>query len=706
METVPADGKPGGNDEALRFLLKTKPVNPWNVQYAMTLPTATREGQKAELHFFGRSKTGTPIQAVCEKAGEPYTKALYEKVELNGKWKEVVLPFSLPAYPAGGARVAFHLGLATGEVELTGVRLIDPDAAPVKYAGYPPAGTDLLAALPFRLATPHPENLLTVVPAEGKPGGFAEALRVALTNPTLETPWTVQLQAVLDAPIAANQVMLLKFWGRSATKNAIAAIYERHGEPYTKTLNASLGLSPKWREYAYVITSPAYPAQGVAVNFQLGFGKGEVELARIRLINYGVNPKEMPKGTPPEWYGGMTHSDAWLPAANARINRFRKGNLVVTVVDAQTGKAIPDAQVSVRQTRHAFLWGTAITDDPLLRDTPDGQKYRETLLKYFNYAVLENQLKQGWTEGRGYGDAEKMLAWCKEHNLPIRGHNLFWPGYEFMPDRFKAMKGDPQKIRAEVENHVREETAKFKGKVVVWDAVNEALSSHAVYEDAGGRELVADVFKWAHDVDPNTPLAYNENEVFQIADDSGVSRSDARFEELFAFLKAQKAPVSVLGMQSHMSVPLVPGALIAKNLEKWRGFGLPLEITEFDAGIPDDAIHAQYMEEFMTAVFAEPSVRSFVQWGYWENRHWRATEGGALIRKDWTWRPGMKTYADLVYNRWWTKTDGKTGDNGTFRARAFLGTYAITATRSGKSATATATVTKNEDGVTIATVSL
>ena len=46
---------------------------------------------------------------------------------------------------------------------------------------------------------------------------------------------------------------------------------------------------------------------------------------------------------------------------------------------------------------------------------------------------------------------------------------------------------------------------------------------------------------------------------------------------------------------------------------------------------------------------------------------------------DWTITPQGKAYQDLVYNKWWTKTSGKTEDNGIFTTRGFYGDYEITA---------------------------
>ena len=53
-----------------------------------------------------------------------------------------------------------------------------------------------------------------------------------------------------------------------------------------------------------------------------------------------------------------------------------------------------------------------------------------------------------------------------------------------------------------------------------------------------------------------------------------------------------------------------------------------------------------------------------------------------------------EVYKDLVFKRWWTNTDGKTGAQGTFATRAFLGDYEIEVKAGGKSKTVRANLTK------------
>jgi len=104
-----------------------------------------------------------------------------------------------------------------------------------------------------------------------------------------------------------------------------------------------------------------------------------------------------------------------------------QGDLVVTVVDA-AGKAVPDAEVRVEMTRHAFKFGTALPAARLLEQSPTARSFAENVLSHFNYATLENDLKwPGFLENPEL--ARKGVEWLSAHNISIRGHNLIWPSF-------------------------------------------------------------------------------------------------------------------------------------------------------------------------------------------------------------------------------------------------------------------------------------
>ena len=560
---------------------------------------------------------------------------------------------------------------------------------------------NLLAGGTFGLSMPHPgDAAMTVVPATGLPGG-GDALHIVVQTPA-SPDYTLQLTQAVPYALSDGAVLRLHFWGRSPGRSPIRAVVEKASPDYDKALAQSLALSPEWKEYAFTFTTPAYGPGGANAHFVVGQQAGTVEIARITLEDYGVNPQPRPADIGRDLYGGQPHDDSWRPAANARIRRYRMGNLLIRVVDAQ-GRPVTGAAVHIQQTRHLFHFGTAIAPEPLFAQTPDGANYRKTLLRDFNYVVLENTLKWGAYGAQGWPLSDKMLTWCRDHDLPVRGHNLFWPSYQWLPAEVKPLRG--KAMRNAVHDHVLDYVAKTRGRVVVWDVVNEAVTSHEVYDEAG-KDLIAKAFDWAHETDPNVKLAYNDNTIFDTGGGT-TGKSDKQVDAVLHYLiNEQHAPVSVLGIQSHMGGgnPLVPAPILLHNMDHWAAYKLPLEITEYDASVQDDAAHGRYQDEFMTAIFSQPQVTSFVQWGFWQGSHWLAKEGGAMYRLDWTPRPAALAYERLVFHDWWTDTIGRTGKAGTYQARAFLGDYRVTVTRGGRTKTVRASVTKNENGMSILNV--
>ena len=69
-------------------------------------------------------------------------------------------------------------------------------------------------------------------------------------------------------------------------------------------------------------------------------------------------------------------------------------------------------------------------------------------------------------------------------------------------------------------------------------------------------------------------------------------------------------------------------------------------------------------------------MTGFINWGFWAGEHWKPE--GALIRKDWTERPAVKVWRDLVKGEWWTDEDTETDADGIVAVEgAFFGTYEV-----------------------------
>ena len=362
----------------------------------------------------------------------------------------------------------------------------------------------------------------------------------------------------------------------------------------------------------------------------------------------------------------------WREAAEARIERIRKAELVVEVRDSQ-GKPAPDVPVRARMTKHSFGWGSAIAGQFLLGEGADSEKYRRAILENFNMAVLENDLK--WPQWERDRDTPlAALKWLHENGITrVRGHTLVWPGWRWLPKDLKDLAGDPAALRQRVLEHIRDEVTATRGLLEDWDVVNEPYTNHDLM-DILGREEMAAWYKAAREFDPKPVLFLND---FNILTAGGRDTAHQQhFYETLQFLLDRGAPLGGIGIQGHFR-EVTPPEKMLEILDRFSEFNLPIRITEFDFETDDEKLQAEFTRDFLTVCFSHPRVDAVLMWGFWEGRHWRPK--GAMLRKDWTPKPNYEVWRELVHTRWRTDAGGATNAAGVYSLRAFRGEYEITA---------------------------
>ncbi|MBN1819148.1 MAG: hypothetical protein JXR31_04125, partial [Prolixibacteraceae bacterium] len=105
-------------------------------------------------------------------------------------------------------------------------------------------------------------------------------------------------------------------------------------------------------------------------------------------------------------------------------------------------------------------------------------------------------------------------------------------------------------------------------------------------------------------------------------------------------------------------------------------FNLPIKITEALFAYEDEQVQVDELNKLLPIYFAHPNVEAFIMWGFWAGSHWQPH--CAMWKEDWTPRPQVAAYRDLVFNKWWTQKEEKTNQNGELKTRAFYGDYKIT----------------------------
>ncbi|MCK6487127.1 MAG: endo-1,4-beta-xylanase [Planctomycetes bacterium] len=569
-----------------------------------------------------------------------------------------------------------------------------------------PFGSDPLALLTLTNSTAR-SAVCERLPAGADlpPGG---ALRVRLDGPATpgSMPWHIQLTAPSAAAMAKGTTLLVEFWMRTESSAAetgeglAGVVLEEAQAPYAKAIEQEVAAPSDgaWVRVAAAGRAKSdYRTGRAQVNITLNSARSQALLiGGLRVLDLGpaVEPRDLP--LPRITYEGREPDAPWRAAAQARIETLRKGDLAVRVVDAQ-GRPRAGVPVAVDMVRHAFPFGIAINGSWLVDPGADGERCRAWVRDNCSIVVLENDLKWGpWEWGLANdrqgppaaGDhrhsrtrALAALRWLKDQGIAARGHCLVWPGWTYLPQRLRALAGDPARLAAEADGHITDILdATAPCGIVEWDVVNESWANRDLSGAIGPGALAGWFRLAAAHAPPGCRLFYNDYAHLRRAP-GGEFR--AFVEELVLGLKRDGAPIAGLGIQSHFGSSLPGPAAVLAELEAVHGrIGLPLGITEFDVNPAEqEDVQADFTRDFLTACFSSPAVSEFLMWGFWEGQHW--LKPAALYRQDWSPKANARAWESLVRGAWWTRARAVTDADGVARVRGFKGLHRVTASVDG-----------------------
>ena len=359
-------------------------------------------------------------------------------------------------------------------------------------------------------------------------------------------------------------------------------------------------------------------------------------------------------------------------AIEARISKIRMGDIIV--------KTRPGADVKVQQVRHEFLFGTAIPDELVSKDSTamsreDKKMFLKTLKENFNYAVHENALKWYDCEKEegvvDYSLADSIWNICHALNIPMRGHCIFWEKDKYaMP---WLMKLDNDRLRLAVHRRAIGVTEHFKGRIREFDLNNEMINGD-FFRRRLGYGIVNEMAYMAKAGNPDAILCVND---YGILTDGGFNA--ATYMMQIRNLLANGVPIGGIGCQGHPSTFVIPPMSpehVQRTLDTLDTFHLPIKITECLFIAASEEAKAKELQRIFPVYFAHPGVEAILMWGFWEGDMWKPE--AAMWKKDWTPNPIALAFRDLVFNKWWTQVSGKADDSGRFDAHAFYGDYEIT----------------------------
>ncbi len=365
---------------------------------------------------------------------------------------------------------------------------------------------------------------------------------------------------------------------------------------------------------------------------------------------------------------------------NEAIRQVRMGTLVV--------EAAPGAEVRVEQLRHEFWFGAALTSQAFTgrMNAQDAAQYQKVFLENFNAAVTEVALKWHAMEPRqgqvDYSAVDAILRWTDEHDIPLRGHNIFWGVPNYVQPWQKAM--DDATLRETLKARALDIGTRYRGRFAEYDLNNEMLHAN-YYEERLGPNITRDMAAWVRQGDPNAVLFLNDYDIL-----TG-RRLDDYVVHIRRFLD-QGVPFGGIGVQGHLHGDSFDPAALQNALAKLAEFKLPIRVTEFNfpgqrskyygqRGVrlsdEEEQAKAQALTDYYRICFAQPAVEGILMWGFWEGANWIPVS--SLYRRDWSPTPAADAYRNLVFKEWWTTWRGQTDAQGKCAVRAFYGRYRVTA---------------------------
>lgn len=543
----------------------------------------------------------------------------------------------------------------------------------------------------------------TVVPAPSERGLRADGGRVlplpaAEGGPAFAIPFGVEAGDVVSVGLEVEAVRLASDAGAEGQAGVVLTVLpSAAGEANNPdAIHRQIVIVGSEREsVVFAFRVPAAFAAGEllllpAVSF---FGRA-LEIADLVWTLHGAEADPGALTQSGVTYPGQEPEAPWRAEAARKIDLHRKADLRVSVTD-RWGVPLPGVAFSVEQLSHAYPFGTAVVSSRIVDGerefspesgmTPaqwrlDNARYREELLRNFNTVVIENDLKwPQWSRDKGRGVHHpnwtlEALDWFRDQDLTVKGHNLVWGSWRFTPEWLREQEGNPDALQTAILAHIRDVGHATSDRTAYWDVLNEPMSHRNLIELLG-TESVAAWFREARRVMPGTRLVMNE---FDLVGNGGSEKRLQNFLEFYGELKAEGAPLDLIGFQAHFwSDRFTAPERIWEIIDRTHAAtGLPLMVSEFDSNVPNERLQAEYTRDFLTAWFAHPATEAFIMWGFWGGAHWMG-DSGAMYRRDWSEKPNLAAYRDLVFGEWWTREEAVTDGAGQGTVRAFQGRHRV-----------------------------
>lgn len=249
------------------------------------------------------------------------------------------------------------------------------------------------------------------------------------------------------------------------------------------------------------------------------------------------------------------------------------------------------------------------------------------------------------TQDCSSADADADFA--NANGMKMHGHTLVW--HEWLPDWVKAVPLN--QLEQVLFDHIDTVVGHYRGRVQIWDVVNEAIKSECNsaaecgYRDQSSPDdrlntpwygavgpnpysYIVKSFQWARQADPNAILLYNDFNIETIN-----PKSDFLYNEVKRW-RQEGAPIQGIGIQTHLSVNFNEFQSFANNMKRFAKLGLDIYITELDVRVENSTQYAQQAEVYRRIVelcLAQSRCKAIQTWGWTDRYAWPHDRSDPLL---------------------------------------------------------------------------
>jgi endo-1,4-beta-xylanase len=312
----------------------------------------------------------------------------------------------------------------------------------------------------------------------------------------------------------------------------------------------------------------------------------------------------------------------------------------VTPTPTPTSPAADTTALRTYAVKHNFFIGSAI-DKGFRYTGSDGLTFKTKMAREFNVLTPENDMKFDHIHPSRatykFEPVDSLVTFAESNGMKVRGHNLAW--YSQLPSWISSGTWSADTAKTLLNDHITAVVSHYKGHVMEWDVVNEALNDDGsmrpgFWFDHIGRGYIEQAFRTARAADPTVGLFYNDYSIEGLG-----TKSDSAYAMISDLLK-RGVPITGVGFQAHFILGGVPSTLAA-NITRFAALGIKVHLTELDVRMTLPSTQAsldtqaQNYHDIIQTCMSFPACDVVVMWGFTDKESWVPSafpgQGAALI---------------------------------------------------------------------------